>query len=54
MSTRLEDPAEKNTAAMALLDAWYATPDDRPPGYWDDLRKEIETHRLRFRFDAIR
>jgi uncharacterized phage-associated protein len=44
-----EDPAKKNAAAIALLDEWYATPDDRPPGYWDELIKDIEANRLRFR-----
>jgi hypothetical protein len=31
------EDAPDNTAALALLDEWYATPDDRPPGYWDEL-----------------
>jgi hypothetical protein len=44
-----EDPAQKNAAAIMLLDEWYATPDDRLPGYWDELVKERETNRLRFR-----
>lgn len=48
-----ENPAKKNTAAIALLDEWYATPDDRPPGYWDELIKDIETNRLRFRDEDI-
>lgn len=43
----------KNAAAIALLDEWYATPDDRPPGYWDELIQEIETNRLRFRDEDI-
>jgi uncharacterized phage-associated protein len=43
----------KNAAAIALLDEWYATPDDRPPGYWDELIKDIETNRLRFRDEDI-
>jgi uncharacterized phage-associated protein len=42
-----DDPAtseehKKNQEAIALLDEWYATPDDKPPGYWDDLLAEIE------------
>jgi uncharacterized phage-associated protein len=37
-----------NAAALALLEQWYATPDDKPPGYWDDLLAEIETHPLHF------
>ena len=36
-----------NTEALALLDAWYRTPADRPAGYWEDLRAEIEGGRLR-------
>jgi hypothetical protein len=31
-----------------LLEQWYATPDDKPPGYWDDLLQEIEAHPLHF------
>ncbi len=30
------------------LEQWYATLDDKPPGYWDDLLEEIETHPLHF------
>ena len=37
-----------NIEAIALLDEWYATPDDKPSDYWDDLLKEIETHPLQF------
>lgn len=48
-----EDPAQKNAAAIMLLDEWYATPDDRLPGYWDELVKERETNRLRFRDEGI-
>jgi uncharacterized phage-associated protein len=50
---QLKDPAKKNAAAIALLDEWYATPDDRPPGYWDELIKDIEANRLRFRNEDI-
>ena len=38
----------ENSEAIALLEQWYATPDDKPPGYWDDLLQEIEAHPLRF------
>lgn len=38
----------KNAEAIALLEQWYATPDTKPPGYWDDLVEEIETHPLHF------
>jgi uncharacterized phage-associated protein len=44
-----ENSVQKNAAAIALLDEWYATPDDRPPGYWEEFIKEIEANRLRFR-----
>jgi transcriptional regulator with XRE-family HTH domain len=40
--------ATKNTAALALLEQWYATPDDTPPGYWDDLEAEIQAHPIQF------
>ena len=38
----------ENAEAIALLEQWYATPDDKPPGYWDDLLQEIEAYPLRF------
>jgi uncharacterized phage-associated protein len=38
----------ENMEAIALLEQWYATPDDKPPGYWDDLLGEIESHPLQF------
>lgn len=50
---RLVEPNAKNAEAIALLDQWYATPDDKPPGYWDDLLEEIETHRLHFRDEDL-
>lgn len=31
--------------AIRLLDAWYALPDEKPPGYWDAFEAEIEGHR---------
>lgn len=34
--------------ALAVLEQWYATPDDKPPGYWDALLEEIEAHPLHF------
>lgn len=48
-----ENAIQHNAAAIALLDEWYATPDDRPPGYWDELIKDIETNRLHFRDEDI-
>jgi len=38
----------ENVEAIALLEQWYATPDNKPPGYWDDLLEEIEAHPLHF------
>ena len=38
----------EHVASIALLDQWYATPDTKPPGYWDDLLAEMETHPLHF------
>jgi transcriptional regulator with XRE-family HTH domain len=37
-----------NTAALALLEQWYATPEDTPPAYWDELEAAIEAHPLQF------
>jgi len=38
----------KNAKAIAFLEQWYATPDDKPPGYWDDLEEEINAHPIHF------
>jgi hypothetical protein len=46
--TLQQPPAVPNAAALALLDAWYATPDDRPSGYWDELEAWLKAHRLAF------
>jgi uncharacterized phage-associated protein len=49
--TPMQQSPEKdgqNTAALALLDEWDAIPDDKPPGYWDELEAEIEAHPFRF------
>lgn len=43
-----ETLVRKNVAALAWLDAWYASPDTMPEGYWDALLHEIEIDRLRF------
>jgi transcriptional regulator with XRE-family HTH domain len=37
-----------NTAALALLAQWYATPEDTPPAYWDELEAAIEAHPIQF------
>jgi transcriptional regulator with XRE-family HTH domain len=46
--TVVRHQATQNTAALALLEQWYATPDDHPPGYWDDLEEEITSHPIQF------
>jgi len=38
----------ENVDSLALLEQWYATPDDKPSGYWDGLLEEIETQPLHF------
>lgn len=38
----------KNAAAIAWVEQWYATPDDQPPEYWDELEEEIERHPINF------
>jgi transcriptional regulator with XRE-family HTH domain len=38
----------RNSTALALLAQWYATPDDQPPGYWDDLEDAIMSHPIQF------
>lgn len=47
-ATRSLEEEQGNAEAIALLEEWYMTPDDRPADYWDDLLKEIETHPLQF------
>ena len=39
----------ENPESIALLEQWYAAPDDKPPGYWDDLLQEIEGPSSAFR-----
>ena len=38
----------KNAAAIAWVEQWYATPDDQPPGYWDELEAEMKRHPIHF------
>lgn len=38
----------KNAAALACIEQWYATPDDKPPGYWDALEADIAAHPFPF------
>jgi len=38
----------KNAAAIAWVEQWYATPDDQPPEYWDELEEEIKRHPINF------
>lgn len=34
---RRRKAATNSTQALAMLEQHYSTPDDRPPGYWDDF-----------------
>jgi hypothetical protein len=40
--------ATRNAAAIAWLDAWYATPDDSPPGFWEGFEALLAMHPLDF------
>ena len=43
-----EEPGQ----AIALLDAWYSSPDGRSQEYWDDLAREVRSKRLSLRDEA--
>lgn len=43
-----EDLLQNNARALVFLAAWYATPDDQPPGYWEAFVRETEAHRICF------
>jgi uncharacterized phage-associated protein len=38
----------KNAAAIAWVEQWYATPDDQPPGYWEEFEELLKTHPIDF------
>jgi uncharacterized phage-associated protein len=38
----------KNAAAIAWVEQWYATPDDQPPHYWDELEELLKTSPITF------
>ena len=38
----------KNAAAIAWVENWYATPDDQSPGYWDELEELLKAHPIHF------
>jgi uncharacterized phage-associated protein len=38
----------KNAAAIAWVEQWYATPDDQPPGYWDEFEELLKTNPITF------
>jgi uncharacterized phage-associated protein len=38
----------KNAAAIAWVEQWYATPDDQPPGYWDEFEELLKAHPIDF------
>lgn len=35
--------------AIAMIDAWYDTPDKKGSAYWDDLAQEISSNRMHWR-----
>jgi hypothetical protein len=37
-----------NAAAIAWVEQWYATPDDQPPGYWDEFEELLKTNPITF------
>ena len=39
---------EKNAAAIAWVEQWYATPDAQPPGYWDEFEELLKAHPIDF------
>jgi uncharacterized phage-associated protein len=38
----------KNAAAIAWVEQWYATPDDQPPGYWDEFEELLKANPIDF------
>jgi hypothetical protein len=47
-SLNTRDGAGTNAAALAFLAQWYATPDETPPAYWDELETLIAAHPIDF------
>jgi uncharacterized phage-associated protein len=47
-SKQSPEAAEKNAAAIAWVEQWYATPDDQPPGYWDEFEELLKAHSIDF------
>jgi hypothetical protein len=47
-SNQSPEAAEKNAAAIAWVEQWYATPDDQPPGYWDEFEELLKAHPIDF------
>jgi len=39
---------EKNAAAIAWVEQWYATPDDQPSGYWEEFEEFLKDHPIDF------
>ena len=47
-STILVEHENKNAAAIAWVEQWYATPDDQLPGYWDAFEELLKAHPIDF------
>jgi hypothetical protein len=43
---------DKNAAAIAWVEQWYATPDTQPPHYWDEFEELLKTHLTRTAWHA--
>ena len=52
LELRPENPStennNKNAAAMAWVEQWYATPDEQPLGYWDEFEALLKAHPIDF------
>jgi hypothetical protein len=42
------ESTDKNAAAIAWVEQWYATPDEQPPGYWDEFEELLKAHPIDF------
>jgi uncharacterized phage-associated protein len=44
----ITESASKNAAAIAWVEQWYATPDNQPPGFWDEFEELLKAHPIDF------
>jgi uncharacterized phage-associated protein len=42
------EPEDKNTAAIAWVQQWYATPDAQPPGFWEEFEEVLKANPIDF------